>query len=244
MNYEEIFRERGGAYHEAMKRWPEARRDDFVVPLAWVAPAAGETLVDVPSGGGYLGRYVPASCRWFPHEPCASFAEGVTSLDAQLLPLPFADGFADCAISIAGVHHLDDKRPLFREFRRVLKPLGRVLIADVHEDSGVARFLDDFVGPQTVTGHEGRYLGPATLADLEATGFSVRRAERVTYPWRFADESELGAFCRLLFGMQDIEADAVVRAAGRYLGIRTEDGRIALNWELYFVLAEPVSGDA
>jgi hypothetical protein len=42
MNYEDIFQERSGSYHEAMKRWPDVRRKDFILPLRWAALEAGE----------------------------------------------------------------------------------------------------------------------------------------------------------------------------------------------------------
>ena len=73
MNYEDIFRERGGAYGHAMRRWPDASREEFLQPLQWAGLTDGEKVVDVPAGGGYLRRYLPASCQWFGHEPCGSF---------------------------------------------------------------------------------------------------------------------------------------------------------------------------
>lgn len=237
MNYEEIFRERGRAYDEAMQRWPAARRDDFLLPLQWSAPQPGETVVDTPAGGGYLRGYLPVGCLWFGHEPCANFQGGDTALDQSLLPLPFADEFADIAISIAGVHHLGDKRPLFGELHRVLKSGGRLLLADVHAESSVAQFLDEFVGRHNSTGHEGAYLCGQTLENLQADGFSVVRAERVQYAWWFVDQPSMAAFCRLLFDMRGIDDSEVVAAIDRHLGLCTRDGEIGMNWELYFVLA-------
>jgi len=112
MNYEDIFTQRGGSYHRAMQLWPEARANDFLLPLQWLVPQPGERLLDVPAGGGYLRKYLPDGCEWLGHEPCDAF-EGqgqgpAHGLEQSLLPLPFADASAQCAISIAGVHHLSD----------------------------------------------------------------------------------------------------------------------------------------
>lgn len=239
MNYEDIFRERGGAYHRAMARWPEARREEFTLPLAWTALLPGERVVDVPAGGGYLRHYLPADCEWAGHEPCASFLEGPGALDRSLLPLPWPARFADAAVSIAGVHHLADKRPLFRDLHRVLRPTGRLVLADVHVDSAVARFLDDFVGRYNSTGHEGDYLGEHTLQELGETGFAVERAARVPYGWWFADRREVGEFCRLLFDVARADAAQVADAVEEYLGLTTRGGQVGLNWELYLILARP-----
>lgn len=237
MNYEDIFQERGGAYHQAMRRWPQARRDDFVLPLQWAALQPGERLIDVPAGGGYLRRYLPEGCDWFGHEPCASFQDDTTALDRRLLPLPWPDGFAHAAISIAGLHHLPDKLPLFRELARTLLPGGRLVLADVHADSAVARFLDDFVGRHTSTGHQGRYLDAATSAQLATAGFTVLRAEYLHYCWWFDDPAGMGAFCRLLFDMQGIGDAGVTEAIRQQLGTTERDGRIGMHWSLYGLLA-------
>jgi len=242
MNYEEIFHERGGAYHRAMHRWPLARRDDFLLPLSWAGIEPGERVLDVPAGGGYLRRHLPDGCSWFGHEPCASFLDGETAFDQSLLPLPFADHFADVAISIAGVHHLHDKRPLFAELHRVLGPTGRLVLADAHVDSGVAGFLDEFVGRYNSTGHEGIYLGLPTLAHLEEVGFTVVRAERVRYAWWFSDQTEMAAFCRSLFDMSDVTDEEIAAAVDHHLGMRSHRGEVGMNWELYFIKATKDAG--
>lgn len=236
MNYERIFARRGSRYDDAMRRWPQARRDDFLLPLQWAALQAGERLIDVPAGGGYLKPYLPPGCEWFGHEPCASFGGERGTPDRPLLPLPWPDRFAHAAISIAGVHHLEDKQPLFGELARTLVAGGRLVLADVHEDSPVARFLDDFVGRHNSTGHRGRYLDARTPAQLDTAGFTVLRAERLQYGWWFADLAEMGAFCRLLFDIEGIPDAEVADAIGQHLGTVERDGRIGMNWELTCLL--------
>jgi SAM-dependent methyltransferase len=241
MNYTEIFAARGSAYDRAMQRWPAARDEDFRVPLEWLAAAPGEIVVDVPAGGGYLERYLPAGARWFGHEPCGSFQGDVAATatgaetGADLLPLPWSDGFADAAISIAGVHHLEDKRPLFGELCRVVKPGGRFVLADVHHASAVARFLDEFVGRHNSTGHAGTYLDPGVIEDLATAGWTVERAARVAFDWWFADRDDLVAYCRLLFDIRGVDDATLLRALENYLGLVVRDDAIGLNWELCLV---------
>jgi SAM-dependent methyltransferase len=237
MNYEEIFHARGGAYHEAMQRWPDARREEFALPLEWGAPRPGEVVLDVPAGGGYLRRYLPAACRYLGHEPCASFADADSIGDRDLLPLPWGGASADLAFSIAGVHHLEDKQPLYRELHRVLKPGGRLVLADAHVASGVARFLDDFVGRYNSTGHSGIYLDDRTAAEVAASGFSILRSERVHYAWWFPDRRTMGAFARLLFDVRRASVDDVVEAIERKLGTVERGGEVGMRWELLFLLA-------
>lgn len=239
MNYEDIFRERGAAYAQAMATWPEARREEFLLPADRAALDTGNVVVDVPAGGGYLQRYLPAAVRWFGHEPCASFFDGDTAAarDRPLLPLPWADGFADAALSIAGVHHQEDRLPLYREIHRVLKPGGRFVLADAHEESAVARFLDGIVGRYNSTGHQGTFLTAADSARLASCGFRVAQAERLAYHWWFATRTDMGDFCRLLFDMREISASAVADGIEQQLGVTGRDGEIGMRWELYTLTA-------
>lgn len=239
MNYEQIFAERGGSYHAAMREQPRARDDEFRLPLELAQVRAGEVVIDVPAGGGYLRDYLPEGCQWHGHEPCASFQGQPTVPDAALLPLPWADDFADLAVSVAGVHHILDKRPLFSELHRVVRPRGRLMLADVHEQSAVARFLDDYVGAHNSTGHEGIYLGPHTLDELTTSGWRIVSARRHQYGWRFDSREALGRFCHRLFDLQQGDWQRTLAAASDILQVSEGENGIDLAWELYCILAEP-----
>ena len=238
MNYEDIFAQRGGRYDHAMRTFEHARDEEFRIPLQLAKVKPGEVVIDVPAGGGYLAEYLPEGCTWHGHEPCAALA-GNGGLDQALLPLPWPDGFSDLAVSIAGVHHLQDKRPLFRELRRVLKPDGRLMLADVHEASAVARFLDGFVGDNNSTGHEGSYLGQHTLEELRETGWTIISAERRAYSWRFDSTESLGSFCHQLFDLRKCTWQETVKAARETPGVTEDATGCHLHWELYFILAAP-----
>ena len=239
MNYEEIFAERGGNYDRAMREYARARDEEFRLPLDMAGIKPGEVVVDVPAGGGYLANHLPKGCQWHGHEPCADFTGGGQGLNQALLPLPWPDAFADLAVSIAGVHHLRNKRPLLRELRRVIKPHGRLMLADVDEGSPVARFLDGFVGDNNSTGHEGSYLGSRTLEDLRGSGWTIVQAQRRACPWRFDSEESLGRFCHCLFDLRRCDWQETLKAAHEGPGVTITDEGCQLNWALYFILAEP-----
>lgn len=241
MNYEQIFQERGASYDRAMQRWPNARSEEFLLPVQWSELRAGDRVIDVPAGGGYLRSYLPSHCEWFGHEPAEGFLDGTGSAARSLLPLPWPDAFAHAAISIAGIHHLVDKRPLFADLRRVLKPGGRIVLADVHVDSAVSAFLDEFVGAHNSTGHSGYYLDEGTVTDLQAGGFRIVRSQRVRYCWWFESLADMGAFCRMLFDMRGLEDEHIAKAIERRLGLRSRPGEVGMQWELFAVAATRIS---
>lgn len=238
MNYEHVFRARGAAYARAMIEWPDARADDFRLPLARAALRPGEVVVDVPSGRGDLRDHLPAGVHWRGHEPCASFFGVGEGTDRPLVPLPWPEASADVAVSVAGVHHVADRRPLYRELRRVLQPQGRLVLADVHRESSVARFLDEFVGRHNSTGHRGHYLDDAEPAVLADCGFDVTAVERIRYPWRFASERAMTGFFRLLFDLREIDDGRIIAGVDRLLGLRADGARgVGIGWELCVIAA-------
>jgi SAM-dependent methyltransferase len=235
--YADIFARRGSDYDQAMRLNPHARDEEFRAVVERARLAAGMTVIDVPAGGGYLAAHLPAGCRWLGHEPCRSFVDADDARTTTLLPLPWPDATADAAISLAGVHHLADKRALFDELARATKPGATLVLADVHADAAVARFLDDFVGAHNSTGHEGSYLGPYTADELRESGWQVQRAERVPFHWRFADRAAMGRFCHLMFDLRTATPEETAHAAEAMLGVDEGPDGVGLRWELYCVVA-------
>jgi len=240
-SYEDLFGQRGSAYDRAMLAYPEARAQEFAQVLAHAALSPGMVVADVPAGGGYLRRYLPEGCGWVGHEPCADFTNhrtGAQESGMPLLPLPFADSAADVAISIAGVHHLADKRPLFRDMRRIVRPGGRFVLSDVATDTPVARFLDGFVGDNNSTGHEGVFLDAHTPGELAEAGWDVLSHRLEAFHWVFADEDAMVAFCRGLFDICKAGDAAIARALHDGPGVeQLPDGRTGLRWSLMTIVA-------
>lgn len=241
-DYEQLFRQRGHSYDQAMRSFPGARRDEFAEAVRRAGLRPGMRVADVPAGGGYLAGYLPVGCECWGHEPCASFVHAGDPAVSGLLPLPWADASVDAVLSIAGVHHLQDKRPLFAALARACRPAGDLLLADVWRDSVVARFLDEYVGRHNSTGHRGIYLDEATLLDLQTSGWQVGEAEIVPLRWHFAGEAQLAAFCTLLFDLRQQSSGQVLNAVERYLGIDAGVDGLGMRWELAYIHARRSDG--
>jgi len=236
--YSRDFAERGSSYDRAMRSHPEARRAEFrqVVEAASLLP--GHLVGDVPAGGGYLRAHLPEGVRWVGHEPCASFGAAVAhGATGGILPFPWQDASLDRVISLAGVHHHEDKRPFHAEVRRVLVRGGLYALSDVAAGSPVATFLDGYVGERNGTGHEGHYLGEGSRADLAAAGFAVVSDEARRFHWVAPDRDSLADFCIGLFSLSGTSRGSFLGAAEQLLGVDEVPGGVGLRWELRTLVA-------
>lgn len=256
-SYTDLFSTRGSAYDLAMRRYPDARAAEFaqVVEAAGIEP--GMMVGDVPAGGGYLTRYLPHDCTCLAHEPCADFADtglvpsglapdGASRLPvrlhggqaASLLPLPWQDGVLDVLVSLAGVHHIEDKRALFAEMRRVTRPGGRLVLSDVAAGSETARFLDGFVGATNSTGHEGVFLDARTWQELHDAGWQVAGQKTADFHWRFTDRETMADFCCNLFDIRSASRREIIAAIEEGPGVDIlPGGLVGMRWSLLTITA-------
>ena len=236
-DYRDIFELRGRLYHQAMRTFPDARANEFLSVIREANIAPKMNVVDVPSGGGYLSRYL-CDVELIGLEASQTFAQLATERSQNVLlyednHFPLKDACADRVLSIAGLHHVKDKCNLFSEIRRILKPSGCVVIADVAEDSCVRSFLDDFVGHYNETGHSGWYFGDTTRLELREAGLNIVGDKQLDYLWCAPDIDQLAEFCRLLFGMVHADTSTVADGIRDYLGIHELGDQVGLNWQLH-----------
>lgn len=233
--YHIVFGARGTSYDNAMRMCPDARADEFRQVVSRLSPPAGSIIGDIPAGGDYLRRFIPPGVGVLGFDPATGFG---ARPGGDLCSLPWSDGQVDHVASIAASHHVERKTAFFAELRRVCRPGGRLVLADVETGSATASFLDDFVGSYNTTGHSGLFLHERETADaLRSAGWTTLAVDRVLVRWRFRDFSELTAFCRSLFDLRGIDEDEVLREVNERMGVDEELSGIALRWPMMMFTA-------
>ncbi|MEO8454816.1 MAG: class I SAM-dependent methyltransferase [Sphingomicrobium sp.] len=242
--YAEIFEKRAADYHHAMRLSPRARDAEFLAVLEPLRDGSPGLICDMPSGGGYLADYLWPGMDYLAVDPATDFfvewPKPLQRLLAEITKVPLADGSADYVVSLAGLHHEPSLPRVFAEMRRLLRPGGRVVLADVAVDTAPACFLNGFVAENCPLGHEGRFLNEQTAPALEAASFTVADDRLLGVPWTFGSLDEAGEFCRHLFGMTGLGVGETAEAMQREIGFEVEEGKPRLRWVLRRIVAHAV----
>lgn len=240
--YSETFNLRGHPYDQAMQQFPHSREAEFLRLFDAIDFSGIQSVLDLPSGGGYLARFLPDHCILTSVDPSKPFqvSGGVMPVDLEHLDLKFAN--YDLVVSLAALHHVDNKQNFLRVVSRALNPGGYFCVGDVAADSGISRFLDEFAGQYNGTGHNGNYLEVDEPFPGLDSAVSLQVIEHVLKPchWLFSSVPEMVRFCRLLFGLEGVSDRQIQEALQKYVGYNIAGDHVALEWELlYIVLKQP-----
>jgi len=244
LSYKDIFNKRADAYHKAMLDWPNARAEEFEAILENLVFREDTHVIDIPAGGGYLANYLPKETKLIHLETSELFTELGHSGSTHPLKLcslnalPIQDASVDIALSLAGLHHTEDKTSLFKEIFRCLSAGGKCVIADAGANSPVAIFLDGWLSDHNSMGHAGWYLDSSTTDELTKIGFTSISKETRSYHWTFSSKEEAGAYCKLMFGIDLANIEDIANALNAHLGFDSlPNGNVGLKWQLDFITA-------
>ena len=245
--YQKVFDARGHLYNDAMSDSPGARDRERASLLALVSLRPGQSIMDAPAGGGFVADGVHAlsggRAALFCVEPSQRFSAPIGDrypvLNCPLQAVPLPDHSIDVILSLAGLHHIGDRAPVYREWARLLPPGGQLAVADVADGTGTARFLNGFVNRHTPGGHDGVFISESEFSKgMAEAGLRVAEDQLKDVPWQFPDHSVLGRFCQTLFGITRASADEVAAALERDVGVDLQPGGgVLLRWQLRYALA-------
>jgi ubiquinone/menaquinone biosynthesis C-methylase UbiE len=130
--------------YDRIVRLPVPKRFHELLKL----PESG-TLLDAGGGTGRVASRLNASAASrlvvsdlsLPMLKQSRILHGLHAVRARSEQLPFADATFDRVIAVDAFHHFFDQRTAIREFVRVLKPEGRLVIEEPDRDRLIVRML-------------------------------------------------------------------------------------------------------
>lgn len=193
---------------------------DHIIEAA--GPVRGETCVDIGAGTGLLtlpiasvGVYVwavdisPAMREYLRAKASSAGLDDVHAVVGSAVSLPLVDACADVVVSNYCFHHLSDvdKRRTLAEVRRVLRPGGRLVFADMMFRLSVARRRDRQVLRDKVRGMVRK--GPAGVRRL------VKNALRIiSRRWEQPADAQWWRDALLEAGFHDISVEELHHEGG------------------------------
>jgi len=210
--------------------------------LEWLAPQAGERILDLGCGDGQLTERLAESGAIVsgvdadPRMVEAAKARGVEAQCAVAESLPMADASFDAVFSNAALHWVRDQDAMMAEVRRVLKPGGR-FVAEMGGHGNIAAIRVGLMAVLARHGHadaeEGVNYYPAPeayKARLCRHGLNVERIALIPRPTLLPEsgmEGWLRTFRRgVIEGLPEDLRERIVRETGDLVApaLRDESG--------------------
>lgn len=235
MDYDATFAKRGRAYKYAMETYPHALATEFQTAVRMCDVSSGQVLLNIPAGGVPLAPFLPSGVEYLQFETNASFADSTGLPHCKLTAIPLADGSINTIVSVAALHHANDneRAEFYAEARRLLKPGGSLVIADVERGSPQDAWLNEFVHTHNSSGHRGQFWSQEDAQLLSSCGFSVEVSKQ-SYSWNFASEKDAVDFSRHLFGL-DLATEAQIHAGlHHYLTPLLHSDEFRIPWSLLY----------
>lgn len=230
-DYQQIFQKRANDYHYAMQKYPNARDNEFESLISTVDFSRIKNVLDVPSGGGYLKKYLPNNIEL----NSADFSEGFINENIQLVQpteLPYADNSFDLVLSLSGMHHLNDVSMFVNECLRVIKGGGSFIFSDVKKDSPVDFFLNEFVNKYNSLGHNGVFFSENSFVEFPLLQEKIIRIQYKQYPFLFKNKAEMIYFFSLFFGLDKANEQLIYSGINDILGIEVTPNGFEVGWGL------------
>lgn len=239
MDYQSSFKDRAHSYLHAMNEFPNAMDNEFITSINMLNLNTNDVLLNIPAGGVPIDKYLNPflNIQYIPFDTHPDF----TSISIPMCEwdsIPLENNSVDKILCLASLHHLTPKErsSAYREFHRVLKPEGKLVIGDVISGSNQAIWLDNFVDVYNSNGHKGQFFNEYDAKLIEQQGFSVTTS-RQSYDWEFNSEANALAFCKLLFGLDKLDISDPILAGGLKNILQYNEGKIP--WQLIYFVCSP-----
>ena len=242
MDYDERFKNRVAGYMYASQKYEKVLENENMTAIRHLNPLSGERILHIGAVGVNFKKYIPDNViiELVEVEQNKEFADygGVNFID--LGDMLYDDESFDKVIVVASFHHFNEieRTKIYKEIRRVLKPQGTFILADVMKNTLQDKFLNGFVNKYNPNGHNGIFFNNSDLKVFESVGFDTQ-IKNEYYTWNFESKAELEDFCFHFFHLLKLEKVKIFDEIKKYLIVyEVSGGKIKWNWKLGYFIAK------
>jgi len=242
---------RSKLYKECLQEFPHARDEEINAIKKFLNPRSNETILEVGAGSGLLSEVLSEALKngkLIVSDPSAEQLQAVKNKPNIQIVNEGTDNLSleketvDAVCSLGAMHHCFNKTKAFQNFARVLKPNGRLVIADVFHGSSLAKHFDVQVAKYCITGHEVAFWTDEFTESLcFLTGFEKPKISRLDIHWKFNSKEDIGIFLYKIHAMTKTTPEECLRGAEEILGISKKDNLYYLDWPLKVIVTKKIN---
>ncbi|NBP03463.1 MAG: SAM-dependent methyltransferase [Proteobacteria bacterium] len=237
MDYSTRFNNQTHNFLDAVQSYKNALDEEMMTAIKMLDLQQNEILLNAFAGGIPLDKYIDTrlGIEYLEYDTNKDFCNN-TIVHYTIDNIPIRSQSVDKIICLATLHHFNDRERdlLYKEFHRVLKPSGMLVIADVIENSPQANWLNVFVNKYNSNGHKGVFFSPKDSQLIKNTGFNNVTVFVQHYNWWFPDDDNLVRFFKLLFGLNLCELDLLLDNIKQFLEYTTLNDVVVVPWKLMY----------
>ena len=251
-------------YRKANDKFPKVRKNELNLILKKICPTGREVILECGTGNGYLtfpmASRVKNKGKVITYDTTKENLEAVNKANLDLsspiiireqktsYDFDEEDSSIDKVVSLASFHHYDNlsektgfsgRLKALKEFNRVLKKGGKLIIGDVGKDTGTAKYFAAINIPKYCypNGHPHDFLSQEDIKQLcKKSGFVIQTYEVKHVPWTFDSEEQAEEFLHTIHNAKCSLKDSL-KHAKKFLRFWEKDGKYYLDWELFYLVA-------
>lgn len=209
MDYTKQFANRTETYLYSIKEYPNVFYNEFTQAIEMLHLDKGDTLINIPAGGIPLHKYInpQLNINYYAYDICNEFCTENIHL-CTYTHIPHQTNTVDKIICLASLHHtlVSERNDIYKEFYRILKKNGVLVIGDVIKDSCQDLWLNHFVNKYNSNGHSGLFFNSDDTIQINSSNFKVTTTNK-EYDWIFENENEMIDFLKNLFHLDLLQDD-------------------------------------